>query len=262
MAEAVAAEFERVGELAQSILPGIERAFPEMVRGRIGVGNDHVGDAGPVDDRPLALTIAKRDLVQHETLARGPADAERPVLPIDLPAIDRKTRTVLLHDIQRLDVVARLRDRGAVVVARFLRDRNDVGLVDQMDDFVLDQIDERDHAFDRVRVAIVLEIPAPVGHGADQPAALLHLPVEIAGRKRVDLNQLDVLIVQAAPLHRTPPVRVGLDDVADLEHLLDRDRRLAVRMGLGRILQPRRHALRIRDRPSRHASRRSCCRTG
>ena len=206
--------------------------------------------------------IAKRDLVQHETLARGPADAERPVLPIDLPSIDGKARAVLLHDVERLDVLARLRDRGAVVVARFLRDRNDFGLVDQMDDPVLDQVDERDHAFDRVRIAIVLEVLAPVGHGTDQPAALLHLPVEIAGRKRIDLNQLDVLILQAAPLHRAPPVRVGLDDVADLEDLLDRDRRLAVRMGLGRILAPRRHALRIRDPPSRHASRRSCCRTG
>src|SRR5438445_7614169 len=96
MAETVAAEFERVGELAQSILPGIERAFPEMVGGRIGVGNDHVGDTGPVDDRPLALTIAKGDLVQHKTLARGPADAERPVLPADLPAVDREARAVLL----------------------------------------------------------------------------------------------------------------------------------------------------------------------
>ena len=71
---------------------------------------------------------------------------------------------------------------------------------------VLDQVDERDHAFDRVRVAIVLDIRAPVGNGADQPSALLHLAIEITGRKRIDLNQLDVLIVQAAPLHRTPPV--------------------------------------------------------
>ena len=102
VAEAVAAQLQRVGKLAEAVFAGIERAFPEMVGGRIGIGHDHVGDAGPVDDRPLALTIAKRDLVQHETLARGPADAERPVLPIDLPSLDRKARAVLLHDIQRL----------------------------------------------------------------------------------------------------------------------------------------------------------------
>src|SRR5215216_6921525 len=100
-----------------------------MVRGWIGIGNDHVGDAGPIDDRPLTLTIAKRDLMQHEALTRRPADAKRPVLPIDLPALYRKTWAVLLHDIQRLHVVAGLRDRRPVVIARFLRDRNDVGLV-------------------------------------------------------------------------------------------------------------------------------------
>ena len=137
-----------------------------------------------------------------------------------------------------------------------------VGLVDEVDDLVLDQVDERDHALDRMGIAIVLDILAPIGHGADEPAALLHLAVEIAGRERIDLNQLDVLIVQAAPLHRTPPVRVGLDDVADLEHLLDRDRRLAVRMGLGRILAATASRASNRDRPSRHASRRSCSRTG
>ena len=234
-----------------------------MVGGRVGIGNDHVGDAGPIDDRPLALTIAKR----RSGAARDPRARVQPTRNDQFCQATFQPSTVKLGPSfcttsSGFTSFAGLRDRGAVVVARFLRDRNDVGLIDQVDDFVLDQVDERDHAFDRVRIAIVLDILAPVGHGADQPAALLHLAVEIAGRKRIDLNQLDVLILQAAPLHGTPPVRVGLDDVADLEHLLDGDRRLAVRMGFGRILQPRRHALRIRDLPSRHASHRSCYRTG
>ena len=76
MTEAIAAELERVGELAEPVLAGVERAFPEMVGGWVGIGNDHVGDAGPIDDRPLAPAIAEGNLMQHEALARRPPDAE------------------------------------------------------------------------------------------------------------------------------------------------------------------------------------------
>ena len=82
---------------------------------------------------------------------------------------------------------------AAVIVARSLRDRDDIGLVDELDDPVLDQIDQRDHAFDRMGVAIVLDVLAPIGNRADQPAALLDLAIEIAGRERIDLDQFDVL---------------------------------------------------------------------
>ena len=210
-----------------------------MVGGRVGVGHDHLGDARAIDDRTFALAVAIADLVQHEAFARGEADAERPVLPLDLPAIDREARAILLHDIERLERRCAYSGSSlAIVVRACFRDRNDVGLIDELDHLVLDQVDERDHAFDRVRIAVVLGIGAPVGHGTDEPTALLDLAIEVSGRERVDLDQLDLAVGEAAALHRTPPAGVGLDDVADLEELLDDHRWLPVGKRPGRVLVP------------------------
>jgi hypothetical protein len=274
VADAIAAELQRIGEFAEAIFAGIERTLPEMIGGRIGIGHDHVGDTGAIDDRALLCAVAKRDLVQHEALARGPADTEREILPAHLPAVDREARAFLLHDIERLDVLAHLPDRGAIVVARLLRDRNDLLLVDQLHDPVLDQVDQRDHALDRMRVAVVLGVAAPIGDGADQPPALLDLAIEIAGGERIDLDQFDLVVIKAATRHGVPPAAVALDDVTDLEHLLDRDRRLAVGVDFGEMLPPGHHLVRrkVHDRDMGRAgpaieqgrgrpSRRRCTRT-
>ena len=93
-------------------------------------------------------------------------------------------------------------------------------------------------------IAVVLEVLAPIGNGADEPAAFLGLPVEVSGRERIDLDQLNLLVIKSTALHRAKPACVGLDDVADLEDFLDRDRRLAIRMVPGRLLAPRCHRLR------------------
>src|SRR6185437_4362130 len=126
VAETIAAELERVGKLAQAIFTGIERALPEMVRGWIGIGHDHVGDAGAIDDRAHLAAIAKRDLMQDQALTRGPAGAEGEVLPAHLPAIDREARARLLRDVERLDVLAHRGDRRTIVIARLFRDRDDL----------------------------------------------------------------------------------------------------------------------------------------
>ncbi len=158
--------------------------------------------------------------------------------------------------------VARSRDRGPVVVARSFGDRHDLRLVDELNDFVLDQIDQRDHAFDRMGVAVILGVLAPVGNRADEPTPFLHLAIEIARGERVDLDQFDVCIAQSAPLHGAAPSGIGLDDLSDLEHLLERDRRLAVGMDFGEVLAPGRNLSRRQGRRSRCASLRSCNRTG
>src|SRR5437660_1088470 len=81
MAEAIAAELELVRELAEPVFAGIEGALPVMVARRIGIGNDHLADARPVDDRPRPPLVAKGELMQHEALARREADMEAPILP-------------------------------------------------------------------------------------------------------------------------------------------------------------------------------------
>ena len=61
-------------------------------------------------------------------------------------------------------------------------------------DLVLDQVDQRDHALDRVRIAVVSWSRAPVGDRADETAAFLYLAVEVAGGEGVDLDQIDLLV--------------------------------------------------------------------
>ncbi len=52
MAEAVAAEFEAIGQASETIFASIEGALPIVVRRRIGIGYDHFGDTGAKDDGP------------------------------------------------------------------------------------------------------------------------------------------------------------------------------------------------------------------
>jgi hypothetical protein len=52
VAETVAAELEGVGVAADQVLAGVEVVLPGPDGGGVGVGHDHLGDRGPVDDRP------------------------------------------------------------------------------------------------------------------------------------------------------------------------------------------------------------------
>ena len=241
VSETVAAELEGIGELAKAVFARIEGTLPEVVGGWIGVGHDHFGDARAVDDGALARAVAIADLMQDEAFSRRKTDAEGPVLPGDLPAIDRETRPLLLYEIERLDPLARIRSGFSIVVALGLGDRDDLCFIDQVNHPILDQVDQGNHAFDRVGVAVVLGVGPPVRDGADQTSPFLDLAVEIASRERVDLDELDVGFRKAAPLHGPPPAHVGFDDVANLEEFLDDHRWLTVGESLGRMLPPGRH---------------------
>jgi hypothetical protein len=81
LAQAVAAELERVGLLAEQVLPGVEVADPEPGRARVAVRDHHLGDRGAVDDRPLALAVREADRVQDEPFAGIERDPQLPVLP-------------------------------------------------------------------------------------------------------------------------------------------------------------------------------------
>ncbi len=143
IAEAVAAELERVGEHAEPVFTGIERRLPEMVLGRIGIGHHHLGNAGAMDQRALACTVLVGELMQHQALARREADAKAPFLPVDLPAIDLEARALRLFDMQRLDVGARIFDFMRAVIPLLARDRHDRVCVREVDDLAADQVDRR-----------------------------------------------------------------------------------------------------------------------
>ena len=109
LAQAVAAELERVGEHADAVLADVERVASEIGRPRIAIRHDHVGERGAIQDRPLAALVEVADGVQDQAFARREADPEAPLLPADLVSVDREARPLRLVDLDGLQVGARRR---------------------------------------------------------------------------------------------------------------------------------------------------------
>ena len=93
--------------------------------------------------------------MQDETLAVGEPDAERPVLPRDEVPVDRESGTLGLSDLERRDRAVRTPGAGAVV-AGLGRHRDDA-VVFELDDVERLEIEDRDEAGDRARVAVVVD---------------------------------------------------------------------------------------------------------
>src|ERR1017187_1504359 len=70
LAQAVATELERVDELADQVLAGVEVRLP-VAELRVAVGYDHLRDRRPVDHRALApgVLVVQADLMQGQPLA-------------------------------------------------------------------------------------------------------------------------------------------------------------------------------------------------
>jgi hypothetical protein len=82
-AEAVAAELQRGGHEPQAPLADVERRAAVVVGGRVAVGDDHLGEAQAVRDRPVVVGEG----VEHEPLAVVEADPQRPLLPAQVVAV-------------------------------------------------------------------------------------------------------------------------------------------------------------------------------
>src|SRR5215210_2559206 len=133
LAEAVAAELERVGQGPDVVLTSIESVLAPLSRARVAVGDDHLREGSPVEDGPHAPSILVADRVEDETFARGEAYSEAPLLPADLVPVYLEAWAVGLGDLQRLEAGA-----GGPVVRlvgpRLLGDRDDA-VVLHPDDF-------------------------------------------------------------------------------------------------------------------------------
>ena len=68
LAEAVAAQAQRVGQLAEAELAGVEGAAPEVFLRRVAVGHDHLAERGAVQHRAVLAAV----LVLDGVSARGP----------------------------------------------------------------------------------------------------------------------------------------------------------------------------------------------
>ena len=108
LAQAVAADLERIGERADAVLADVEGIAVEVGRPRIAVRHHHVGDGGAVEDRALAPLV----LVASRCGAPGPRAGVKPMRirhfcqrsswPAQLEA-----RALRLADLDRLEAGAR-----------------------------------------------------------------------------------------------------------------------------------------------------------
>jgi hypothetical protein len=96
--EAVAAELEGVGVAGEHVLAAVEVVLPEPGRRGVGVGDDHLGDRGAVDDR----APVEADLVQGQALALVEPVAQVPAAPPHPVALDPERAAVRLGDLDRL----------------------------------------------------------------------------------------------------------------------------------------------------------------
>ncbi len=217
-AQAVAAQGQRVGELAEAVLTDVEHVLAVVRRLRRAVRHHHLDQRCAVADRP----VGELDVVQGDRLAGVEADHQRPVVPADGAAFHREADALGLLDVDRPQVVAGLLDELAIVVAVRLGDRRDAIVVDPDDLHLLD-VDHRVEALDRVGIEIVVGARLDPAEGMAEVQALLALDPEIAGRPRVDADQLHVR--DAALGAGLDEARVALDRGLDLEELLELDHR-------------------------------------
>ena len=225
LAEAVAAELQRVGPLGEQELARVEVGLP-VAEPRIPVRHDHLRDRRPVDHRPFA----KPDLVQDQPFAGVEADPQRPVLPAQQIPLQREARPLRLGD---LDGPQRGAVRAAhcrvVVVAGLLRHRQ-LELVDDFVDLLLDQVHVRGDAIHRMRPGqVVLARLDEREHAHHPPPVVVSRPEDTRGdRAGPDLGDVG----QPAPGHGRTPRRVRADHLLDHREVGLDDRQLAIGAGI------------------------------
>ena len=102
--EAVAAELERRGHVAQAPLADVERGAPVVVERGVAVRDDHLREGQAVGDVADVAVVVVGDLVDDRSLAVVEAQPHRPVLPAQLGALDREGHALGLGDVQGLEV--------------------------------------------------------------------------------------------------------------------------------------------------------------
>lgn len=103
---AVAAEGERVGHVASSILAKIKSMLALMWMLWIAVRNHHLGEGEAIEDGPLPglIPVVKCNVVQDETFLVVETNVELPILPAELSACKLERDSFRLRDLNGHDV--------------------------------------------------------------------------------------------------------------------------------------------------------------
>ncbi len=108
VAQAVAAERERIEKLPNPVLTGIEGIAAIVAAGRIAIGHHHLGHGGAMHDGPQPPAILIADLVQDQPVPDVKTDTQLPFLPAHQMPFDGEAWAIGLRDLQRLHVGAGL----------------------------------------------------------------------------------------------------------------------------------------------------------
>ena len=120
--------------------------------------------------------------------------------------VERERDAIGLHDVERLEVLPR-RDVVVAIVKRRVGSRR-TRLVDHVQHAVLDQVDDRHHVLDRPAISIRFLRVAQVGDRLERAVIVLPGGAKVSARPGVDLDQLDLLVGEAARPHCRQPARV------------------------------------------------------
>ncbi len=220
LAHAVAAEGQRVGEAAETPLADVEGVLPPVQGPRVAVGDHHLADRRPAQDRPAVV----RDVAQNDPLERIEADVEGPALPAQHVAVDLEPDPVGLGDDERRQAGP----RGVVLgeVAAGVVGQRDDPAVDQLEHLAAGHVHQRLQALDRAGVAVVAGLLAVEADAAGHPPALLGRDAEVARGPGVDLHLGEVgdapggqggpeslVLVQRGDGHEALPEPEGWADV-------------------------------------------------
>src|SRR5439155_3312432 len=145
----------------------------------VAIGDEHLGQCGPIEDRPLCTSVVVADGVEDHAFAGVEADTEAPFLPADLVPGDLKAGALRLHDLERCQILAhsfrevghvlRIRDPVGRVVALLRGDWHHVVILD-LDDFHLVEVELDDQPLDRSRIDVLTRAgPDPRQRPAEPP---------------------------------------------------------------------------------------------
>ncbi len=90
LAEAVAAELQRGGHVAEAPLADVVGGPAVVLERGVPVGHDHLGERHAVGDVAPCPVVVISDLIDHRALAIVEAEPHRPVLPTQFVAVELK----------------------------------------------------------------------------------------------------------------------------------------------------------------------------
>src|SRR5581483_5674458 len=141
------------------ILAHVKRIFSVVVDRGIAIRNYHLRERSAVQHGPLPPLILISDSVQDKAFSWRKADAETPFLPVNLIALDAKTRSIRLIDRQLFEVCTELLYCFSSVITSFRRQGHNPGILDS-DDLHFIEVYQGQHAFNGASIAVISRIGA------------------------------------------------------------------------------------------------------